>query len=93
MTYLISTNPLWERFDNPTHAWLLGASLGYNKVTKKSQVLTSWKNSEDLATSLFSLEFNPSAISFSIMWNGSKSYRESESWDGEIFRYLHQMRI
>ncbi|GMN19914.1 hypothetical protein TIFTF001_048676 [Ficus carica] len=36
-----STNPLWESFDNPTHTWLPGANLGYNKVTKKSQVLTS----------------------------------------------------
>ncbi|GMN67505.1 hypothetical protein TIFTF001_036563 [Ficus carica] len=83
-----STNLLWESFDNPTHTWLLGASLGYNKVTKKSQVLTSWKNSEDLAPSLFSLELNPSAISFSIMWDGSKSYWDSGSWDGD-----HEMRI
>ncbi|XP_028952575.1 G-type lectin S-receptor-like serine/threonine-protein kinase At2g19130 [Malus sylvestris] len=53
-----SSEPLWQSFDHPTHTWLPGGKIGFNKITKQTQILTSWKNSEDTSPGLFSLEMN-----------------------------------
>ncbi|EXB58571.1 G-type lectin S-receptor-like serine/threonine-protein kinase [Morus notabilis] len=66
----IGTNPttaLWQNFDHPTDTWLPGAKIKYNKMTKRSLVFTSWKNSEDPAPGLFSLQLEPSDNSFRLL--------------------------
>ena len=88
-----STNPLWQSFDYPTHIWLPGGKIGYNKATKRCQVLTSWKNTEDPAPASSLLSLTLSDISFNIKWNGSKIYWTSGSWVGKIFSNLRKMRI
>ncbi|KAL5581857.1 hypothetical protein UlMin_014299 [Ulmus minor] len=88
-----SSELLWQSFDHPTHTWLPGSKLGFNKKTNATQFLTSWKNSEDPASGLFSLHFNPSDSSFILRWNSSKSYWTSGSWDGEIFSLIPEMRL
>ncbi|KAL5581853.1 hypothetical protein UlMin_014295 [Ulmus minor] len=88
-----SSELLWQSFDHPTHTWFPGSKLGFNKKTNATQFLTSWKNSEDPASGLFSLHFNPSDISFFMLWNRSKSYWTSGSWDGEIFSLIPEMRL
>ncbi|KAJ1270436.1 hypothetical protein BS78_06G052000 [Paspalum vaginatum] len=35
---------LWQSFDDPTHALLPGAKIGWNKVTGMNRVFTSWKS-------------------------------------------------
>ncbi|KAF3443805.1 hypothetical protein FNV43_RR13495 [Rhamnella rubrinervis] len=86
-----SPRPLWESFDNPAHIWLPGSKLGYNNRTKRNQRLISWKNSEDPAPGLFSLELDTSDNSYKILWNMSESYWTSGSWNGKSFDNIPEM--
>ncbi|KAK4286211.1 hypothetical protein QN277_002800 [Acacia crassicarpa] len=54
-----ATEFLWQSFDNPTDTWLPGGKIRLDNKTKQPQYLTSWKNSEDPAEGLFSLELDP----------------------------------
>ncbi|XP_076898221.1 G-type lectin S-receptor-like serine/threonine-protein kinase At2g19130 [Bidens hawaiensis] len=54
-----SSPPIWQSFDHPTHTFLPGSKLGYNKRTNTGQVITSWKTMENPAAGLFSLEIVP----------------------------------
>ncbi|XP_058071225.1 G-type lectin S-receptor-like serine/threonine-protein kinase At2g19130 [Magnolia sinica] len=84
----------WQSFDHPTDTWLPGGWLGLNKVTGENQRLTSWKNSEDPAPGLFSIEIDPGpSTQYFIMWNGTKSYWSSGNWDGAIFSNVPEMRL
>uniref|UniRef100_UPI0005CA1D9C G-type lectin S-receptor-like serine/threonine-protein kinase At2g19130 n=1 Tax=Fragaria vesca subsp. vesca TaxID=101020 RepID=UPI0005CA1D9C len=76
-----SSHPLWQSFDHPSHTFLPGSKLGFNRVTKQSQMLISWKNSEDPSPGQFSLEVDPTSNSYIIKWNRSKQYWTSGSWD------------
>ncbi|KAF3457366.1 hypothetical protein FNV43_RR02023 [Rhamnella rubrinervis] len=80
-----SPSLLWQSFDHPTHVWLPGSKFGYNNVTKRNQRIISWKNSEDPAPGLFSLEVDMSDKSFRILRNRSKSYWTCGSWNGMFF--------
>ncbi|XP_071907034.1 G-type lectin S-receptor-like serine/threonine-protein kinase At2g19130 [Coffea arabica] len=84
---------LWESFDNPTDTWLPGGKLSYNKITRKLQILTSWKNSEDPAPGLFSLELDRSNNQYLIKWNRSQEYWTSGPWNGNIFSLVPEMRL
>ncbi|CAL9013871.1 unnamed protein product [Prunus brigantina] len=76
------SEPLWQSFDHPADTWLPGSKIRFNKITKQSQILTSWKNSEDPAPGLFSLELDPNVInSFIILQNRSQQSWTSGSWD------------
>ncbi|PIN00369.1 Serine/threonine protein kinase [Handroanthus impetiginosus] len=70
-----------------------GAKLGYDKRTKKGRFLTSWKNSEDPAPGLFSVEFDPNGTQYVMMWNRSKQYWTSGSWDGHKFSLIPEMGL
>ncbi|XP_024021009.1 G-type lectin S-receptor-like serine/threonine-protein kinase At2g19130 [Morus notabilis] len=83
---------LWQSFDHPTDTWLLGSKIGYNKITKTKQVLTSWKNSEDPSLGLFSFELNPNDISYNTLWNRSRNYWTTGPWTGDIFSLVPEMR-
>ncbi|KAI4331073.1 hypothetical protein MLD38_029296 [Melastoma candidum] len=86
--------PLWQSFDYPAHTWLPGAKLGINKRTNKTTLLTSWKNSDDPAVGLFSLQLQPSSEYF-IFWNMSDDYWTSGTWDNQskIFSLVPEMRL
>ncbi|KAE8654821.1 G-type lectin S-receptor-like serine/threonine-protein kinase [Hibiscus syriacus] len=91
-----SSAPLWQSLDHPAHTWLPGCKLSLNKRTNRSQLLTSWKNSEDPAPGLFSLELDPAgANSYIIRWNGTRQYWSSGPWDEQsrIFRDVPEMRL
>ncbi|KAI5340435.1 hypothetical protein L3X38_019709 [Prunus dulcis] len=75
------SEPLWQSFDHPADTWLPGSRIGFNKITEQSQILTSWKNSEDPAPGLFSFELDPQQNSFIIRWNRSQLYWTSGPWD------------
>ncbi|XP_043690068.1 G-type lectin S-receptor-like serine/threonine-protein kinase At2g19130 [Telopea speciosissima] len=88
-----SSDFIWQSFDHPADTWLPGGKIGLNKRTNKSQLLTSWKNSEDPAQGLFSLELDPAGTSqYFILWNGSVNYWSSGTWDGHIFSLVPEMR-
>ncbi|KAG2717157.1 hypothetical protein I3843_03G161900 [Carya illinoinensis] len=86
------SDPLWRSFDHPTHTWLPGGKIGLNKITNENQRLISWKNSEDPAPGLFSLELDANISSYIIRWNRSIQYWSSGSWDGKIFSLVPEMR-
>ncbi|KAE8668170.1 G-type lectin S-receptor-like serine/threonine-protein kinase [Hibiscus syriacus] len=91
-----SSAPLWQSLDHPTHTWLPGGKLMLNKRTNQSQLLTSWKNSEDPAPGLFSLELDPSGTnSYIILWNRTRRYWTSGAWDpqSKIFSLVPEMRL
>ncbi|GMN74027.1 hypothetical protein TIFTF001_052298 [Ficus carica] len=87
-----TSKPLWQSFDHPTDTFLPGSKIAYNKITKTSQFLTSWKSSEDPAPGLFSLELDPSDNSYVILWNRSTRFWTSGPWNGQIFSLLPKMK-
>ncbi|KAE8730357.1 G-type lectin S-receptor-like serine/threonine-protein kinase [Hibiscus syriacus] len=88
--------PLWQSLDHPSHTWLPGGKVSLNKRTNQSQLLTSWKNSEDPAPGLFSLELDPAGTnSYIILWNRTRQYWTSGPWDPQsrIFSLVPEMRL
>ncbi|KAF8409398.1 hypothetical protein HHK36_005474 [Tetracentron sinense] len=72
---------IWQSFDHPTDTWLPGAKFRLNKLTKEAQPFTSWRNSEDPSTGMFSVGLDPNGSSrYSIQWNSSKTYWTSGVW-------------
>lgn len=91
-----STHFLWQSFDYPTHTWLPGAKLARNKKTKRNQNLIAWKNTQDPATGLFSLELDPNGTSqYFILWNNTNLYWSSGEWDDQhkIFSLVPEMKL
>ncbi|KAL7219054.1 hypothetical protein ACSBR2_012181 [Camellia fascicularis] len=87
-----SNQPIWQSFDHPAHTWLPGAKIAYNKLTNTHQRLTSWKNSEDPSTGLYSLSLDANNSQYVIFWNGSKQYWTTGPWNGQIFSLIPEMR-
>ncbi|XP_043688392.1 G-type lectin S-receptor-like serine/threonine-protein kinase At2g19130 [Telopea speciosissima] len=83
---------IWQSFDHQTNAWLPGGKLGRNKLTNTSQMLTSWKNSEDPAMGIFSYQLDPAGSNqYFLWWNRSQRYWTSGSWNGHRFGAVPQM--
>ncbi|XP_065878357.1 receptor-like serine/threonine-protein kinase SD1-7 [Euphorbia lathyris] len=90
----ISSEPVWQSFDYPTNTWLPGSKIGYNKITKKATRLSSWKNREDPAPGLFSLEQDMSGNSqFYILLNRSQIIWNSGNWNGQFFSLIPEMTL
>ncbi|GAU46567.1 hypothetical protein TSUD_272060 [Trifolium subterraneum] len=84
---------LWQSFDFPTNTWLPGGKIKLNKITKKPTNLTAWKNSEDPATGIFSLELDPNGTnSYFMLWNKTQQYWTSSTWNGQKFSLVPEMR-
>ncbi|XP_027345479.1 G-type lectin S-receptor-like serine/threonine-protein kinase At2g19130 [Abrus precatorius] len=88
------SDAMWQSFDHPTDTWLPGGKIRLDNKTKKPQYLTSWKNSDDPATGLFSLELDPNgSTAYLILWNKSVQYWTSGAWNGHIFSLVPEMRL
>ncbi|KAK4484859.1 hypothetical protein RD792_007459 [Penstemon davidsonii] len=87
------SQPLWESFNNPGNTWLPGGKIAYNKRTQTNQLLTSWRNDEDPAPGLFSLELDPNESQYLIRWNRREQYWTSGAWNGHIFSLVPEMRL
>ncbi|GMH14128.1 hypothetical protein Nepgr_015969 [Nepenthes gracilis] len=86
---------IWQSFDHPTHTWLPSMKLGIDKKTRKVQRLTAWKNKDDPATGLFSLEPDPDGTSqYYLLRNETEEYWSSGTWDAEqqIFTLIPEIR-
>uniref|UniRef100_A0A2P2K922 Receptor-like serine/threonine-protein kinase n=1 Tax=Rhizophora mucronata TaxID=61149 RepID=A0A2P2K922_RHIMU len=89
-----SSETLWQSFDHPGNTWLPGSKVGYSKITRRSTPLISWRNKEDPAPGLFSLELDPNGTSqYYILWNKSKTFWTSGTWNGRIFSLVPEMRL
>jgi hypothetical protein len=86
-----SSQHLWQSFDHPAHTWLPGSKLGLNKISNQNQRLVSWKNEEDPAPGLFSLELQANTSEFIILWNRSILYWTTGAWDGKMFSLVPDM--
>lgn len=78
----------WQSFDYPTDTWLPGAKLG----TK--HVLTSWKNSEDPSSGLFSMRMDVSKYkeyTLVMEWNKSTMYWSSGIWKNKMFSMIPEL--
>ncbi|KAL7128876.1 hypothetical protein ABFS83_13G023100 [Erythranthe nasuta] len=84
---------LWQSLENPGNTWLPGGKISYNKRTQTKQLLTSWKNLDDPAPGLFSLELDPIGSQYIIRWNRSKQYWTSGPWNGHIFSKVPEMTL
>lgn len=85
---------IWQSFDHPTDTWLPGgARLGYNKLTNQKLTLTPWKNPQNPAPGIFSLEIEPNGTSFLLLYNGSKQYWTSGSWNGKTFAQVPEIEL
>ncbi|XP_024020997.1 G-type lectin S-receptor-like serine/threonine-protein kinase At2g19130 [Morus notabilis] len=85
--------PIWESFYHLTDSLLPGCKFGYNKKTKRKQVLTAWKNLEDPAPGRYSIEPFPRDNSFVIEWNMSRGFWNTGTWNGEIFNLVPGVNI
>ena len=83
-----SSSIIWQSFDHPTDTMLPGAKFGYNKVTNDSQILTSWRSSENPAPGLFSQELEPKGPSILFKWNRSNVYLSTGEWTGKTFSLM-----
>ncbi|XP_074313246.1 G-type lectin S-receptor-like serine/threonine-protein kinase At2g19130 isoform X1 [Silene latifolia] len=90
-----SGNLLWESFDNPTDTFMPNSKLGLNKKTKWMSSLTSWTNLDDPTTGLFTIERDPNASQFIMLWNQSQLYWTSGLWlpDQRIFSLIPELRF
>ncbi|KAI3714098.1 hypothetical protein L1987_72688 [Smallanthus sonchifolius] len=88
-----SSKPIWQSFDHPTHTFLPGSKLGYNKLTNTTQVITSWRNREDPAAGFFSLEIVENKKQYVLKWNRSVEYWASGPWNGQFFSLIPDMRV
>lgn len=82
----------WQSFDHPTHTWLPGALLGFNKITNRTLRLVSWKSLNDPSPGSFTLEIShDQKYSFFLVWNKSIVYWRSGAWNGVIFALVPQI--
>ncbi|KAG5224916.1 G-type lectin S-receptor serine/threonine-protein kinase [Salix suchowensis] len=88
-----SVSPLWQSIDFPADTWLPGAKIGLNKINNRSSRLVSWKNKDNPAPGLFSLELDPNQSQYLIFWNRSIQYWTSGEWNGQIFTLVPEMRL
>ncbi|RDX87624.1 G-type lectin S-receptor-like serine/threonine-protein kinase, partial [Mucuna pruriens] len=90
-----ASNPLWQSFDHPTDTFLPGSKIKLDNKTKKPQYLTSWKNIENPATGLFSLELDPKgSTAYLLVRNKSEEhYWSSGAWNGHIFSSVPEMSL
>lgn len=84
---------IWQSFDYPTDTWLPGGKLGYNKLAREKQFLTSWRNPQNPAPSLFSLGVEQNGTSHLLLWNGSETYWTSGVWTGKIFSLVPEIQL
>jgi hypothetical protein len=85
----------WESFHHPTDTWLPSSKLWIYKVTQKQPLLISWKNSEDLTPSVFSVQLEPDGSKQLVLeWNISQIYWRSVSsflqYEGKRLLCLYQ---
>ena len=80
-----SSSVAWQSFDHPTDTWLPGGRIGYSKLTNEKIFLTPWRNPENPAPGIFSIEVELNGTSHVLLWNHTKMYWSSGEWTGKNF--------
>ena len=84
---------IWQSFDHPTDTWLPGGKIGYNKLANEKLILSPWRNPQNPAPGIFSLEIEPNGTSHLLRWNGSNVYWTSGNWTGTIFILVPEIQL
>ncbi|OMP04558.1 S-locus glycoprotein [Corchorus olitorius] len=86
---------LWQSFDFPSHAFLPGMKLGYDRGNNKSWSYVSWKSVDDPSPGNFTLEVNPTGGKHVRVLNDDEVYWETESWtnDTDLFNFTDDLRL
>ncbi|KAJ8628408.1 hypothetical protein MRB53_021715 [Persea americana] len=70
-----SSAVIWQSFDDPTDTWLPKGWFGRNMITGEIKPLISWKNHEDPALGMFSLQINSNGND-----RGANPKEQSHEW-------------
>lgn len=87
-------NTVWQSFDYATDTWLPGQTLWLEKGTRRIQVLTCWKSSDDPAPGIYSLGMDPSSYFELFVWiNMTEAKWRSGSWNGQNYTLAPQLNV
>ncbi|KAL1569233.1 G-type lectin S-receptor-like serine/threonine-protein kinase0 [Salvia divinorum] len=81
---------VWQSFDHPTHTWLPGATLGFDKKTGSTRRLVSWKSNEDPSPGEFAVEISPES-KLVLKWKETTVYYESDGSANNQFGFDAQL--
>ncbi|KAM6585083.1 hypothetical protein CsatB_012085 [Cannabis sativa] len=82
----VSGENLWQSFNHPADTYLPGSVLGFNVITGKSYMLTSWKSDNDPSPGSFTVGISKQSPPQLFIWvNGSKPRWRSGPWDKSKF--------
>ncbi|XP_017985300.1 PREDICTED: G-type lectin S-receptor-like serine/threonine-protein kinase At1g11300 [Theobroma cacao] len=73
------SNILWQSFDFPSHTFLPGMKLGYDREKGKSWSYVSWKSADDPSPGNFTLELDPREKRVQILSSG-EIYWKAGPW-------------
>ncbi|KAL7213259.1 hypothetical protein ACSBR2_015884 [Camellia fascicularis] len=76
---------LWESFNYPSDTFLHGMMLGMNTKTGEIRFMSSWLTEDDPSPGKFVCGFSMDTPPQVFIWNGSKPYWRSGTWDGSKF--------
>ncbi|KAJ4975651.1 hypothetical protein NE237_000757 [Protea cynaroides] len=82
---------LWQSFDHPTHMYLPGMKLGFNKKTGLNRVLISWRSKNDPGRGIYSYRFDRRGSPQQFLYKGSAPLYRAGSWNGQRFTGIPQM--
>ncbi|KAJ4976822.1 hypothetical protein NE237_001928 [Protea cynaroides] len=82
---------LWQSFDHPTHMFLPGMKLGFNKKTGLNRFLISWRSKNDPGHGIYSYKFDRRGSPEQFLYKESTPFYRDGSWNGQRFTGIPQM--
>ncbi|XP_068667552.1 G-type lectin S-receptor-like serine/threonine-protein kinase At4g27290 isoform X2 [Aristolochia californica] len=79
---------VWQSFDFPTDTLLPGMKIGFNRRTRKTQKLISWKDDKDPSSGTFSFGIDPQELRQFFIFKGLEPYYRSIYWNGTTYKLL-----
>ena len=76
---------IWQIFHHPTHALLPGMTVGIDLTTKQTQMLKSWKNSDDPAPGNFEFGLDEGELKQFFIYRRSIPNRRAVFWNGSAY--------
>ncbi|KAK8676833.1 hypothetical protein V6N13_142395 [Hibiscus sabdariffa] len=87
---------LWQSFDFPSHTFLPGMKLGYDRRIGKTWSYVSWRSSNDPSPGNFTLQLDPGPEKRIVILNGDEIYwRSTRPWgdDSNFFEFPPESRM
>ncbi|KAM3251780.1 G-type lectin S-receptor-like serine/threonine-protein kinase [Capsicum annuum] len=81
----VSGQSFWESFDYPCDTFLPGMRIGFNRITGKRWVLSSWQKENDPSPGNFSVGISEQLSPQFFIWNEFTPYYRTGEWNGLKF--------